>query len=158
LPRSVVVAYYQEVKRIGFQRNRKSSADELDRSRPYPVHVDIIDSGTEYKISVAHGQSGGIMGGKVEPFTVSTTSGLRRRIIDWLQTNYAQQGLRLGFIYYTTVSQRHPRCESCRYGTRDEPVPARRPRGAGRRLPASSQPVHCDKCSGAGCMLPGFGD
>jgi hypothetical protein len=108
LPASQRAVIIREVMRTGFQRNRKSSAGELDRSRPYPVHVHIIDSGTEYKISVSNGQSGGIMAGKVEPFTVSTTSGLRRRIVDWLQTNYTQHGLRLGFIYYTTVSQRHP--------------------------------------------------
>lgn len=123
-------------------------ADEPDRSLPYPVHIIIKDDGTEYEISVSEG----FMAGKVEPFSVSTASGLRRGIVDWLETNYARYGLRLGFIYYTTVSRRHPRCENCRHGTLDAPIT----RDGRRTRTRSAQPVYCDKCGGAGVLLPGF--
>jgi hypothetical protein len=139
------------MKRAGF---KKVGADEPDRSQPYPVAVYIIDDGTEYKISVPSVPSGGsILADKIEPFSVSTTNGLRRRIVEWLETNYARHGFRLGFIFYTTVSERHPRCEKCRHGTLDAQTTP-----AGRRARASSaqQPVYCDKCGGAGVILPGF--
>lgn len=119
------------------------------------MHVDIIDVGTEYKISVSNGPSGGIMSGKVEPFSTATTRGLHRRILDWLGANYARHGLRLGFIYYTTVSQGHPKCRSCRHGTRDVAMT----RGGRRSAAASSAlPAYCDECGGAGVVMPGFSE
>src|ERR1017187_5719995 len=109
------------MKKTGLESSRKrAGTDELDRSRRYPIHVDIIDVGTEYKISVSNGPSGAIMAGKVEPFSVATTNGLRRRIVDWLETSFAAHGLRLGFIYYTAVSGRNPRGQNCKHGTRDQ--------------------------------------
>jgi hypothetical protein len=129
-------------------------ADEPDRSQPCPVRIIIKDDGTEYEISVSEG----FLAGKVEPFSVSTTNGLRRRIVEWLGTNCARHGLRLGFVYYTAVPIRHPRCENenCRHGTLDAPMTR-----DGRRTRASSaheQPVYCDKCGGAGVILPGFSE
>jgi len=89
------------------------------------------------------------MAGKVEPFSVTTTSGLRRRIVDWLETNFAAHGLRLGFIYYTTVSRRNPKCQSCKHGTRDQGMTGGR---------GDTQPVYCDRCGGAGVIMPGFSE
>src|ERR1017187_5528801 len=53
------------MKKTGLESSRKrAGTDELDRSRRYPIHVDIIDVGTEYKISVSNGPSGAIMAGQ----------------------------------------------------------------------------------------------
>ena len=40
---------------------------EPDRSLPYPIHVHVMDDGTEYEISVPKDPSGGFSGPQFRP-------------------------------------------------------------------------------------------
>jgi len=112
-----------------------------DPNRPYPQGVTIQDTGREYRVSVAEGT----LKGKAEPFAVLTTEGLRRRILDWLSTLSIVNGWRLGFVYFHTITRRHPRCETCHgYGTIPRDI--------------KSPDDLCSECFGAGFLLPGFGN
>ena len=123
--------------------NRKSRRNappkQSDRSHPSPARVAIRDTGNEYKVSV----TAGVLEGKAEPFMVSSTEGLRRKIVDWLEDHYTRHGWRLGVIYFNTFTQRHPKCEACHgYGTVFQG--------------ARSRAELCCRCGGAGFVLPGF--